>query len=215
MRPSRHLLLAGTMLMLTSAALADTVAPPPALADPVQILTSLGLGGQAAAIVGLYLLFSNVATILMPWLPIPTASSTVWWCILYALMNKAGAHNYRNAANAAQPPPVAGSPVPPVGALVAVLAVLALAGCTAAQVQQAQQTAGRLVQQGQLVCAQATPTGQLIVALVSAVDGRAVLAANAAKAFVDLACAGIGAIPVTPPPPDVPIPVVAIVPPRV
>lgn len=207
------------LTLLTLEAMAQTSVQNAAVPDVTTLLQAIGLGKQAAAMIALYLLACNLCQFAVPWMTVPTEGSSSWYRGLYFAIDKLGAQNYRNAANAVQPARPAPRPVGGGTPALAVLAVLVMSGtlmgCTAQQVQQADTQVGAVVQAGQLVCAKATATGPLVVALTSAIDQRAVLAANATKKYVDLACGLIGAIPVSPPPADQKIPTMAIVPPVV
>ena len=83
-----------------------------------------------------------------------------------------------------------------------------IAGCTVAEQQQAKDIGAKVVVAGQLFCAKATPTGPLIVALATAV-GVPVVVTGATSESVQIACAVIGGIPVSPPVELTTVPVVA------
>jgi hypothetical protein len=81
-------------------------------------------------------------------------------------------------------------------------AAFALDGCTVATQQ-------RVVVDGQLFCARATPAGPLIVAIADAA-GVPVVVTGMASSAVAAICAVIAAIPVTPPANPAQAPVVAV-----
>ena len=96
---------------------------------------------------------------------------------------------------------------------------LALAACSAAQIQNAATSPA-----GQLFCAVQTGGGGAIVvgiidaeasAVVPGAAPVAVIATNAAKSYVDNACAAAGGIPVSPPANPAAAPSVAVVVPKV
>lgn len=222
-------LLMSILTLGASAAEFSNVPPPPI--DLYQLLSMLGLGGQALALVTVYGLFVQISTIIVPWLPVPTDQSSVWWRVLYALINEVGAHNYRNASNALQRPPVAPSPAPPAAALAAVAAGLVLAACTPQSQTKVAETLAS--PGGQLFCAiQFAGGGTMVAGIVKTgiaagaaaapaagvAAPAAVLVTDMTKKFVDDACAQAASkirgaqtgVPVSPPPDPTVAPRIAI-----
>lgn len=95
----------------------------------ITLLGSLGLGAYGASAVAAYLAFSGVSSILMPWLPVPKSSTNQAYRLVYSVLNFVGAHNYRNASNAAlaaQASPITGT----VRSIVAPILILGIAAMT-------------------------------------------------------------------------------------
>lgn len=87
--------------------------------------------------------------------------------------------------------------------------LLALGACTAAQQAAVTTAVNTAVADGQLFCAKATSAGPLVVAATSAL-GAPVIVTGMASAAVAAVCAGIDAIPVSPPANPGSAPVVAV-----
>ena len=87
-----------------------------------------------------------------------------------------------------------------------------LSACTAQQLQKVDSG----VVQGQLLCSKITTTGALVVPIIEASSGLPVSVVGRSAAYVAAICAGIGAIPVAPPPSASsisPAPVAVVLPP--
>jgi hypothetical protein len=70
-----------------------------------------------------------------------------------------------------------------------------IGGCTQ---NTAQRVASEATDAGQLFCAVASPTGDIVVALADA-SGVPVVVTNMAESWVKAACASVGGVPVSPP----------------
>jgi hypothetical protein len=214
-------------LFLPIAAFAQA-APPALTPDAAAVLTWAGLGRYTAGIASLIALVGFIVAHLVPWLPVPAATSPAWWTALYAGLNWI-AGNYGKALNASAPAPASVSTAPMKPAIALLLAAglgMSLAACTPAQNAQVQTALASPA--GQLFCAiQVGGGGTIVVGLINAeataaVPGAApvaILATGAAKAQVDADCAAAGksaggtGLAVSPPANPAVVPQVAVVPP--
>lgn len=93
-------------------------------------------------------------------------------------------------------------------------AALLLAGCAnGGLTPQGARILNTAVADGQLFCATTAAAGPAILAIVSAIDAKAVTVTNQTAGYVAQACKLVNGIPVVPPADPAAVPAVAIVPP--